>query len=89
VCKTEQRYLFTVSGQSSKCPMRFEYVDVYSPDWLVGVLARVNSWMPGQRRQQRHFECRVRRVRTWTERSEAARWRSGRLRHINDGTNAP
>jgi len=43
--------------------MRFECVDVASAHWLVGVLARQNRWM----HQYSHFECRVRRVRTWME----------------------
>jgi len=51
VGRAERRYLFTVGGQSGECPMRFECVDVSSPDWLVSVLARVNRWRPGQQRQ--------------------------------------
>ena len=48
--KAERRYLFTVGGQSDECPIRFECVEVFSPDWLIGVLARVNRWRPPSRR---------------------------------------
>jgi len=73
VCKAEKLYLL-VGG---RCPMRFEHVCEPSPDWLVGVLARENRWMVGQRRQWSGG--------TWKgewdsfgrerKRSKAARWR--------------
>ena len=46
VRSTEWRYLFTVGGQSGECPIRFECVEVFSPDWLIVVLAQVNRWRP-------------------------------------------
>jgi len=46
VGKAERRYLFGVDGQSVECPVRFECVEVFSPDWVISVLA------PGHQRQQ-------------------------------------